>query len=110
MYGISTSNQMGSAKIIQQVEILKQQVELLKQRCVAAESRVSDLMSQKLQSQVRITELEMQNRELVSKYKNLQAGTASGRSNEEMTELKNRYLALIREIDDCIEKLNGNNP
>lgn len=98
---------MSSAKIIQQVGILKQQIELLKQRCISAENQMAELTSQKLQSEARVAELEAQNSELVSRYKNLQAGTASCSSNEEMTELKNRYLALIREIDDCIEKLNG---
>jgi len=98
---------MSAENIAQLIVDLKEQVELLKRRCEAAEARVAELNGQKLQSQLRVAELEQSNRELASKYKSLQAGTAMGQSASEMASLKGKYLTMIREIDDCIEKLNG---
>ncbi|MDO4496366.1 MAG: hypothetical protein Q4B58_00820 [Bacteroidales bacterium] len=98
---------MSAENIAKSIELLKQQIEQLKKRCQAAEARIVDLNSQKLQSQLRVAELEQSNQELISKYKNLQAGAVAGLNRQEMAQMKARYLTLIKEIDDCIEKLNG---
>lgn len=102
-----TTTEMSAEIIATRIADLKQQIELLKARCQSAEARVAELTSQKLQSQVRVAELEQRNQELAAKYRSLQAGTVSGQSATEMASLKGRYLTMIREIDDCIEKLNG---
>lgn len=98
---------MSAENMAQLIAGLKEQIEQLKERCVAAEARVAELNGQKLQSQLRVAELEQSNRDLAKKYKSLQAGTASGHTASEMAALKGKYLTMIREIDDCIEKLNG---
>ncbi|MBQ0056235.1 MAG: hypothetical protein KBT20_01150 [Bacteroidales bacterium] len=89
------------------MEQLREQVGLLKERCVAAEKKVA-LLEQKSQSdEAKIVQLEQQNKDITEKYQNLMAGAATATSPEEIERLRNRYLAMIREIDDCIEKLNG---
>lgn len=98
---------MSAGNIAKLIADLKEQIEALKTRCQTAEARVAELNSQKLQSQLRVAELEQRNQELISKYRSLQAGTMSGNDNTEMAQLKAKYLTMIREIDDCIEKLNG---
>jgi len=98
---------MSADNIAQSIAFLKEQIEQLKTRCLAAEARVAELNSQKLQSQLRVAELEQRNQELVSKYKSLQAGAVSGHTRMEMASKRAQYLTIIREIDDCIEKLNG---
>lgn len=89
------------------MEDLRRQIDLLKQRCIAAETEVTQLKQSQQVQQERIAELEQTNRELTDRYNNLQAGTASGTSAEEIESLRNRYLAMIREIDLCLSKLNG---
>lgn len=98
---------MSNENIALLIADLKIQIEQLKSRCKAAEARVVELNGQKLQSQLRVAELEQSNRELATKYKSLQAGTFSAQTTSEMAILKGKYLTMIREIDDCIEKLNG---
>lgn len=86
---------------------LRQQIELLKQRCIEAESQVDQLKQISQEQQDRIMQLESDNQSLAEKYQGLQAGSAVGSSAEEITKLRDRYLAMIREIDLCLTKLNG---
>lgn len=97
---------MSAENIVQRIAELRDQIAMLKERCQTAEARVADLNAQKLQSQVWVAELEKSNQELTAKYRSLLAGTSAG-SREEMAMLKARYLTMIREIDVCIERLNG---
>lgn len=98
---------MSAENIAQLIADLKVQIGLLKERCKTAETRVAELNSQKLQSQLRVAQLEQSNQELLSKYRSLQAGMVSGQAPSDLAVLKAKYLTLIKEIDDCIEKLNG---
>lgn len=86
---------------------LRQQVILLKERCIKAETEVINLKQSSLEQQQRICELEKANEELTNKYHGLQAGTTAGASAKEIEELRNRYIAMIQEIDSCLTKLNG---
>lgn len=86
---------------------LRAQVETIKQRCLKAEAQVAELEADKAGMQERTRQLEEENRILTEKYQNLRAGTASVASAEEIEDLRSRYLAMIREIDECIDKLDG---
>ena len=87
---------------------LLRQVELLKGRCIVAEEEATRLKKANQEQQAHIAELEQANQKLTDKYQNLKAGTATGgASAEEIQNLRNRYLAMIREIDLCLQKLNG---
>ena len=86
---------------------LRQQIEVLKERCIKAETECKRLQEENQTQQNRIGELEKINQELNEKYRSLQAGTIQGASAEEVKNLRDRYLAMIREIDLCLSKLNG---
>lgn len=81
---------------------LRSLVICLKERCSIAESKLEQQKTEIESLQKQIAKLESDNREIMSKYKNLQTGMTQGRSAEEISELKEKYLALVREIDDCI--------
>ena len=101
---------MSTGNLTPQIDELRRQVALLRERCLSSESQVRELISRNAQSQLRVAELEKANQELMQKFRNLQAGTATSRNADDVAQLRSRYLAMIREIDDCIEKLNGRNP
>ena len=86
---------------------LKLQIALLKRRCIDDEAEISALREANGRQQERIAELEKKETELAEKYRSLRAGTLQGASAEEVENLRNRYLAMIREIDLCLDKLNG---
>ena len=86
---------------------LREQIERLKQRCVNAETAVAALSIENRLQKQQIAKLTDDNKAITEQYQNLKAGTANGASPEEVEQLRNRYLAMIREIDDCIDKLNG---
>lgn len=96
---------MGNSDFSQLLKDLRSQVKRLEERCAQAESRISELVEQDRNNQVRIGELQSANRELTQRFQNLQA-SSSGRTADETEALRERYLAMIREIDDCIAKLN----
>lgn len=81
---------------------LRSLVMALKERCSSAERKIAQQQQEIADLNQRIAELETLNKDLTSKYQNLQAGMTQGRSTGEISELKDRYLALVREIDDCI--------
>jgi len=89
------------------LENLRQQIELLKQRSLQAEARVAELEQLQAEQQDQYKALEEQNQALTEKYQNLQAGAAAATTPNEIEDLRNRYLAMIREIDECIDRLNG---
>ncbi|MBR0036134.1 MAG: hypothetical protein IJP70_00670 [Bacteroidales bacterium] len=89
------------------LEKLQKQITLLKQRCLDAEARVAELEGQQAEQQEAMQRLEEENRIWSEKYQNLKAGAVSAASSEEIEDLRNRYLAMIREIDECIDRLNG---
>jgi cell division protein FtsB len=86
---------------------LRFQVEWLKRRCTSAEQEAASLRQQLQEQQAHIEELENANKEITEKYNGLQAGTATGASPEEIAKLRDRYLAMIREIVLCLSRLNG---
>lgn len=78
----------------------------LKSRCLAAEERVRELEQQIGQQQQRIAQLEEENQVIDTKYQNLQTGlAATGRDPQQVARLKEQYLAMVSEIDACIDKL-----
>lgn len=86
---------------------LCKQIAMLKKRCLDAEARVAELEQQHNDQQERIERLEAEKLALTENYQNLKAGAANVATGEEIEELRSRYLAMIREIDECIERLNG---
>lgn len=86
---------------------LRKQIAMLKKRCLDAEARVAELEQQHNGQQERIERLEAEKLALTENYQNLKAGAANVATGEEIEELRSRYLAMIREIDECIERLNG---
>ncbi len=78
----------------------------LKRRCLEAEARVSDLQRQVEEQQAKIKQLEAEKAALDRKYQNLQSGlAATGGNPEQVEQLKKQYLAMVSEIDACIETL-----
>jgi len=81
---------------------LRMLVNSLMVRCTNAEEKLAerDLEIKNLKAQVEA--LNAEKTELTSKYNNLKEGTIQGQNPEDVTRLKEKYLALVREIDDCI--------
>ena len=78
----------------------------LQQRCLEAERQVDDLNRQLDRGKARVAELEADNRELLRKYKSLQAGASlMGGGNADIGALRKQYLEMVYLIDDCIAKL-----
>ena len=101
------TTKIGDTSFAALFESLRFQVEWLKKRCVKAEQEAAALNQQLQEQQTRMEELEKSNQELTEKYNGLQAGTVTGASAEEISKLRDRYLAMIREIDLCLSRLNG---
>lgn len=89
------------------IEKLRQQISLLCENYTSAKATIAALTIENKIQQQRIDQLTQQNQLLTEQYRDLRAGTANGASAEEIEALKARYVAMIREIDECIEKLNG---
>lgn len=81
---------------------LRTLVTCLKERCSIAENKIEQQKQEIEDLNNRIGQLEALNKELASKYQSLQEGMVLSSNSEEVTSLKDRYLALVREIDDCI--------
>lgn len=81
---------------------LRMLVNSLMVRCTNAEEKLAerDLEIKNLKAQVEA--LNAEKTELTSKYNNLKEGAIQGQNPEDVTRLKEKYLALVREIDDCI--------
>ena len=78
----------------------------LKRRCLVAESRVTDLERQLDEQKAKYKKLEQEKAELDRKYQALQTGlAATGGNREQVERLKEQYLAIVSEIDACIETL-----
>ena len=101
------TNQIGDSSFANLLERLRTQVLFLKARCSRAESEVLSLRQTLQEKEATIDSLQRSNQEWAERYKGLQAGTAMGASPEEIQQLRDRYLAMIREIDLCLSKLNG---
>lgn len=99
--------EIGDTSFAALIQELRKQVNLLKERCALAEAKAEELTEVNQLQQSRINELENSNEELTNKYQGLRAGTAQGASEEDLRKLQDRYLAMIREIDSCLSKLNG---
>lgn len=83
---------------------LRSLVACIVERCKIAENKVEQQKQEIAMLNSRIAQLEADKKEITSKYKSLQAGmTIGGGSAAEVSALKDRYLALVREIDECIE-------
>lgn len=81
---------------------LRSLVVRLKERCSIAEQKIEQQKQEIADLNSRIDQLEALNQEITSKYQSLKAGMATGESPDEVSALKDRYLAMAREIDDCI--------
>ena len=80
----------------------------LMRRCTEAEARVTDLQRQVEDLQAQLKGLEAEKDELNMRFQHLQTGlAATGRDPEQVALLKERYLAMVSEIDACIAKLQG---
>ncbi|MCR5394304.1 MAG: hypothetical protein K6E86_02800 [Bacteroidales bacterium] len=97
----------GDTRLADQIERLRGLVKLTMTRCQKAEDTVQSLRQQLEEQQTRIETLETANKELTDKYQGLRAGTAMGATTDEIQNLRDRYLAIIREIDLCLTRLNG---
>lgn len=85
---------------------LRELTELLKTRCQEAESQVADLQRQLDEQQAVIEQLRADKEALQTKYANLQTGLAATAGNpEQVALLKQKYLAMVSEIDACIATL-----
>ena len=95
-----------SVDLRQPLADLRALIGLLKKRCLEAEARAEDLQRQLDEQKARMQQLEAEKAELETKYHNLQLGlTASGSNAEQIAQLKEQYLAMVSEIDACIDKL-----
>ncbi len=103
----SMTIEIGDTSFAALMDGLRQQIQLLKVRCIDAETEVARLKTENQEKQSKISELEKENQELNDKYLGLQASAVKGASPEEVENLRDRYLAMIREIDLCLSKLNG---
>ena len=87
---------------------LRELIGQLKRRCTEAEARATDLQRQVEDLQSRIQGLEAEKDELNTRFQHLQTGlAATGRDPQQVALLKERYLAMVSEIDACIAKLQG---
>lgn len=84
---------------------LRALISKLLQRCTAAESRVTELEVALAGRDARIATLEQQLSDLTSKYQSLQTGMTQGSDPAQIAALKERYLVMVHEIDDCIAQL-----
>lgn len=75
------------------------------QRCIAAESRATELEVALAGRDATIATLKQQLADVTSKYHSLQSGMTQVQDPAQVAELKERYLAMVREIDDCISTL-----
>ncbi len=81
-------------------------IDRLKLRCTEAEARAKDLQRQLDEQQEKCRQLEKEKAELDRKYQYLQTGlAASGNDPEQVERLKKLYLAMVSEIDACIQTL-----
>lgn len=92
---------------------LRTLVSALEARCTAAEARETSLRQTLEEERARNKTLKETLYEVTSRYENLQVGLGAGSSDVTTAESvrvsvrvqRNKYLALVREIDDCIAKL-----
>ena len=78
----------------------------LQQHCLQAETHANELDRQLGQAKEKVSELEAENKELLEKYKSLQASaTLMNGSNADIDALRRQYLEMVNLIDDCIAKL-----
>ena len=98
---------------------LRSLVAALEERCTAAEAREASLRNELERAQAHGDETEAQLRAVTARYENLQAGLRAdghalldggaagcGEAVEAAVRAqRDRYLALVREIDDCIARL-----
>ena len=85
---------------------LRRLIGQLKKRCLEAEARVADLQRQLDEQQDKCRKLEKEKAELDRKYQNLRSGlAATGNDPEQVEQLKKQYLAMVSEIDACIQTL-----
>lgn len=96
-----------SVNIRKQLIDLRSLIITLEERCTALRTQNTDLRNLVAEQKKQIEGLEILNQQLETKYRNLQIGMAAGHSPEEVESLKNRFMAMVREIDDCIAKLEG---
>lgn len=96
-----------SVNIRRQLIDLRSLIVTLQERCTALRTQNIELRNQVAGQKKQIEGLKILNQQLETKYRNLQIGVSAGHSPEEMANLKNRFVAMVREIDDCIAKLEG---
>ena len=79
----------------------------LQDRCSNAERRSAELKELVDEQERQLKILRAEKEELESNYRDLQVGMAMGRSEQDIEKLKMRFLGMVHEIDDCIDKLKG---
>ena len=85
---------------------LRMLIDRLKKRCIEAEAHITDLQRQLDEQQEKYKQLEKEKAELDRKYQFLRSGlAASGNDPEQVERLKKQYLAMVSEIDACIQTL-----
>lgn len=78
----------------------------LKERCTEAEVRAENLQKIIDEQHSRIAQLEAEKAEIDMRYHNLQLGMAATENkDEQINQLKEKYLAMVSEIDACIATL-----
>lgn len=95
-----------SVDFIQLTSNLTVLVDQLKQRCLEAEAHVLELQHQLDVMRQTNEKLEAEKAEVETKYRNLKTGlsTADG-DPAQIEQLREQYLAMVSEIDACIELL-----
>lgn len=96
-----------SVDIRRQLIDLRSLVITLEERCTAFAAQNGELRVLLAESIRQKEEMEAQVRQLETKYRNLQTAMSAKHSPEEMSDLKDRFMTMVREIDDCIAKLEG---
>lgn len=95
-----------SVTLSRQTEDLRVLIGRLKQRCLEAENRVTELQRKVDEHQARIESLTEERNALEMKYNNLQTGLdAMDNDPERIDRLKEKYLAMVSELDACIAAL-----
>ena len=81
---------------------LRMLVNSLMVRCANAEQKIAERDAYIETLKAQIAALELEKTGVASKYECLKAGAAQGVNPDDVAGLKDKYLALVREIDDCI--------
>lgn len=83
------------------IEDLRSLVDALKVRCSLAETRLQDRENEIVNLKAQVETGKTQLSKLTEKYESLKMGMVAADA-DGLSQMKDNYLALVREIDDCI--------